>query len=444
MDASQIYDAKRAYHHVTQLAFPRLVGSTGETRAREYIVKQFTKCGLHVRREPFHFTKFPAEVLPRLLSAFFTLIVIAVPLLAERFPAAICMLCFGGLGVVMFFTRWQTWLEKLYDVGTKFRSENIVATNPQNPPGNAAAHSCQNHLTESADEKPNLIFIAHYDTKSQVLPIVVRAAAYGIAICGLMIMAIGSFVRWAYYVSVPLYIVWGIAGLTCFCLLLVQINFTQNRSPGGFDNASGVGVLLEVARVMMARGEKMRFTFLATGAEEYGMCGALRYVQTHAGKHHCNCTAQDEKNGDDETGTSTFIPECPEHLQHPKYVINLDGLGVGNAVGVVTRYGLPPFRTAVKLADALRASGQSRGIQITERYLPVGVGLDSIPIASRGLEAVTLTAAAAGTVALKVHSKRDGGELLNVESLQQVGELIVDVIERIGGSKRETKSPTTP
>jgi hypothetical protein len=55
--------------------------------------------------------------------------------------------------------------------------------------------------------------------------------------------------------------------------------------------------------------------------------------------------------------------------------------------------------------------------------------LDSIPIASRGFETVTLTASGVGGVALKIHSKQDRSELLNVESQQQVGELIVDVVE---------------
>ena len=197
-------------------------------------------------------------------------------------------------------------------------------------------------------------------------------------------------------------IVWSAAGVTAFCLLLLQINFTQNRSPGGFDNASGVGVMLEVARVVMARGEDKPITFLAAGAEEYGMCGALRYVQTHADEYD------------------------PENT----YVINLDGLGVGNAVSVVTCYGIPTVHTADMLAETFRTSGKALGIQVFERYLPIGVGLDSIPIASHGFETVTLTAGDVGRVALKIHSERDTCDLLNTKSLQQVGALIVDVVER--------------
>ena len=160
--------------------------------------------------------------------------------------------------------------------------------------------------------------------------------------------------------------------------------------------------MLEVARVVMARGEKKPITFLAAGAEEYGMCGALRYIQKHANEYDSNTT----------------------------YVINLDGLGAGNGVNVVTRYGIPPVHTTRTLAEMFRTSGESLDIKVSERYLPIGVGLDSIPIASRGFEVVTLTAGDVSSVALKIHSKQDRSDLLDVKSLQQVGVLLTDVIER--------------
>ena len=387
MNANAVYNAKRAYHHITQLAFPRLVGSAGEAKAQDYIVQQFSELGLDVTREPFSFTKFPAEVLPRLLCGLFVPVVLSVPWLGERFPIPVCFTCLLSLSVALLFTQWQKRFEGLYNVGRKYYSENIVATNGRKP----------------NDKTPTLLFVAHYDSKSQVLPIAVRAVAYGIAIVGLtaltLVMVIDVLtVAW----KPPNLTVWSVVGTTTLCLLLLQINFTQNRSPGGFDNASGVGVMLEVARVVMARGEEKFITFLAAGAEEYGMCGALRYAQIHA----------------------------DEYDQENTYVINLDGLGVGNAVSVVTRYGIPTVHTADMLTEMFRTSGKALGIQVFERYLPIGVGLDSIPIASHGFETVTLTAGDVGRVALKIHSERDTCDLLNTESLQQVGALIVDVVER--------------
>ena len=386
MHTSHTYDAARTYDHITQLAFPRLVGSTGEAEAQDYIVQQFKASGLDVSWEPFSFTKFPAEVLPRILSALFVPVVLSVPWFGERFPIPVCVACLLSLSVSMYCTQWHKRFEGLYNIGKRYYSENIIATNG----------------AEQDDNAPTFLFVAHYDSKSQVLPIAVRAIAYGIAIIGLVILTIAMVINVGWGVWLPNVIVWSIAGITTFCLLLLQINLTQNHSPGAFDNASGVAVMLEVARGIVERGERKSVTFLAAGAEEYGMCGALRYVQAHT----------------------------DEYDRENTYVINLDGLGVGNGVSVVTRYGIPPVRTTSALISLFRTSGESLGIQVSERYLPIGVGLDSIPIASRGFETVTVTAGDVGSAALRIHSKRDKSDLLNVESLQQVGELIVDVIER--------------
>ena len=386
MDTNTTYDAKLAYYHITQLAFPRLVDSVGEAEAQDYIVAQFTALGLDVSWEPFSFTKFPAEVLPRILSALFVPVVLFVPWFGERFPLLLCFACLLSLAIALFFTQWQKRLEGLYDVGKRYRTENIIAKNGAKSDGNT----------------PAFLFVAHYDSKSQVLPIAVRAVSCGVAITGLLVLTTLLLIKLLTHVWLPNYILWGVAGITILCLLLLQINLTRNHSPGGFDNASGVGTMLEIARVVMARDEKTPITFLATGAEEYGMCGALRYVQAHADTYNRENT----------------------------YVINLDGLGVGNGVNLVTRYGIPPTRTTRALSDLFQASGEALGIQVSDRYLPIGVGLDSIPIASRGFEVVTLTAGAVGGVALKIHSKQDRSELLNEDSLQQAGELVIDVIER--------------
>ena len=386
MDTHFTYAAARAYKHITQLAIPRLVDSTGESEAQDYIVEQFTALGFDVSWESFSFTKFPAEVLPRIISVLFVPIVLSVPWIGDRFPILVCLACLLSLFIAVFFTQWQKRFEGLYDVGKRLCTENIIATNGRKRDGNT----------------PVLLFVAHYDSKSQTLPIAVRAVSYGIAIIGLVALTVVGVIKVGTGVWLPNYIVWFVAGITVFCLLLLQVNLTENRSPGAFDNASGVGTMLEVARVVMALDEEKPITFLATGAEEYGMCGALRYIQAHA----------------------------DEYDRENTYVINLDGLGVGNGVNIVTRYGVPPVRTTRRLAALFRASGESLGIPVSERYLPIGVGLDSIPIASRGFETVTLMARGVGSVALKVHSKQDQSELLNEESLQRIGELIVDVIKR--------------
>ena len=109
----------------------------------------------------------------------------------------------------MFFTQWHKRLEGLYNVGRKHRTENIIAINDG----------------KRDDNTPVFLFVAHYDSKSQVLPIAVRAVAYGIAIVGLtalttvMVINVAILVWFPDYITLvwlPDFIVWGIAGITVF------------------------------------------------------------------------------------------------------------------------------------------------------------------------------------------------------------------------------------
>ena len=106
-------------------------------------------------------------------------------------------------------------LEWLYDVGKAYSSKNIIATDS---PASAARF--------------DLIFVAHYDSKSQVLPIAVRAVCYWVAGAGLIGLTLLTIIQIPLQGRLPSPLIWSIGGCVCFCLLLLQFNFTQNRSPG--------------------------------------------------------------------------------------------------------------------------------------------------------------------------------------------------------------------
>ncbi len=380
------FDAQQAYHHIVQLAHPRAVGSAGESRARAYIVAQFTRLGLNVEQERFDFSLFLAEVLPRLISVAYTVGIIAACWMTPRQPLYASFLCVGMLLIALSLTRWQKKLEWLYGVGKTHNSENIVATSAS-PTGGTS----------------DLIFVAHYDSKSQVLPIGVRALCYCIAIGGLIGLTLLVLIQHTLNVQVSPFLIWAIGVPICSCLTLLQFNFTQNRSPGAFDNASGVGVLLELARCLTENpwSHMMHLTFLSSGAEEYGMCGALRYVQQHATDYNPNRT----------------------------YVVNLDGVGAAGRLTLVTSYGIPPVVTSRKLGSAIVACGQEIGVEVSEVYSPAGIGSDQLPIASRGFETVTLSSGGFGKAAFKIHSKRDGIDLVHQDALQRVGDVLVRFVQ---------------
>ena len=392
------FDAQRAYHHIAQLAFPRAVGSTGESKARTYIVEQLSRFGLHVDEEAFQFTLFPAEFLPRLVSAVFTVAVIIVCWIVTSHPIYASLLCMSLLLISLALTRWKRSLEWLYNVGKMHASTNIIG-----------------RTNTSSEAILDLIFIAHYDSKSQILPIAVRALCYCVAVVGMIGLTLLTILQIPFHNRLPSLLIWGVGGCICLCLTLLQFNFTQNRSPGAFDNASGVGVLLELAQSLIKSKSadtefshaNIRLTFLSPGAEEYGMCGALRWIQRHAHEYHPDRT----------------------------YVINLDGVGATGKITLITRYGLPPLVTSKRLGRRIRECGAEIGIDVSEIYSPAGVGYDGIPIASRGFETVTLSAGGFGGATMKIHSKRDGIDLIDQDSLQRVGDLIVHFVNVLNPRK---------
>ena len=123
------FDAHRAYRHIEQLAFPRLAGSAGERKARDYILNELTSQGYTVTREVFTYSRFPAEALPQLIAIVSIAGVASACLFYERYPLVAGALCLALILVVFVFTRWQKSLERLYDVGKQWQSENIVARN---------------------------------------------------------------------------------------------------------------------------------------------------------------------------------------------------------------------------------------------------------------------------------------------------------------------------
>ena len=131
------------------------------------------------------------------------------------------------------------------------------------------------------------------------------------------------------------------------------------------------------------------------------MCGALRYIQQHATDYDPNQT----------------------------YVVNLDGIGAVGKLTLITSYGIPPVVTSKTLGSAIVASGKEIGVEVSEVYSPAGIGSDQLPIASRGFETVTLSSGGFGKAAFKIHSKRDGIDLIHQDALQRVGDVLVRFVK---------------
>jgi hypothetical protein len=265
------FDGIQALHYAEQIVFPRKTGTDGHVKAAEKIIGMLHELGCKVEEEDFSillppwvwFNGFPFISLILLGGTRFAFK--QNPLLAFIL-ATVSLLWMMGWD--RFWTRFGGCIVS-ESSSRGIRSKNILATFP------------------GLEGKRPLFFVTHYDSKSQCLNLFTRA------VCLLLgSLSAGIFSLW---VLISVSRAWmGCTSVTlptwiqgCFFLtvgLNVLFIFTRNGndSDGAVDNASGVGVLLEVAKILRENSPKNIFpVFLFTDAEEFGLLGSLMFQRKH-------------------------------------------------------------------------------------------------------------------------------------------------------------------
>lgn len=179
--------------------------------------------------------------------------------------------------------------------------------------------------------------------------------------------------------------------------LLVGAHYdTVVGSPGANDNASGVAVLLELARVLAARPARLPVVFVAFGAEEgrpgpqqQSIVGSRNYAQ----------------------GLS------PEAAGNVAAMINLDMIGRGDAL-------LSTLRLNMKRGVHQRMLGIAGHLGVPAREHLTPQVSDSVPFASRGIETGWLWTG----VEPSYHSPLDTPEKIEPETLDWAGRLTLATI----------------
>jgi Zn-dependent M28 family amino/carboxypeptidase len=237
--------------------------------------------------------------------------------------------------------------------------------------------------------------MAHYDTKSQLLPTGLRVAcvvAVTAAACALAAIALMPPIFLAPFSGT-------LAALALAALVLLLANLTGNRSPGALDNATGVATLLELARSFRPTADsRLELHWVATGAEELALDGARAFVR----RHEAWCR------------------------QRPTLFVNLDSIGAGDRILLA---GEP---AALALAHAAAAE-----LDLPAARLRVlGAGMDHEPFAACGLPAVSLLGDVVAA-SLRLHSRRDTLDRVDLDALDRAARLA----ERIAHNWAERHQP---
>jgi hypothetical protein len=389
-----------ALAYARALARPRRVGTGADEEVAKEIAARLEQWGYRVERQPFRFstalTVFGAlEILTGqllILAVFWSwgmaawvsilpsvLLLLMLPLLGRlnRWVRANSI----AAGDAEARTPWSSWLGRL---GRGYQALNLVADVPAAPDDSSL---------------PCLMLVAHYDSKSQGLPLGLRLVLFTLAIASAALFGGLSLLRIALPAWTPVAALAGLAAMLSAVPLLLGLQ-TGNASPGAIDNASGVGLALHLAEKLSQHSglsEKLHVMVLLTSAEEFGLLGATAYVRVHEAELRARAGAGG------------------------LYVLNLDGVG---AQGKLYLAGGENSR----LPRLIRQAGAQLDIPIG-KFVLGGALFDHLPFGEAGFQALTLMTV--GRASWWVHTPHDSADKLDVQGFRQAGEIVWEVAERL-------------
>lgn len=331
-------------HFARLAASPRPTGGPAIADARADCAIELHRLGFIVREEPFEYSafagRFGAPSFGLLLPAAATLAVVV----ANRGAADV-----PWLAIVI--------------IGLAIAAAIGLALGVSNAP--VMRRAGVNIEATRGPSPAKLWLVAHLDSKSQPVPMLVRVAGVVVLAVGLVGVALSLLVRPSAAVA-ALVVAW-VGGLP------LMLSVVGERSAGALDNASGVAAVLDAAAAL---SPALPIGVLISDAEELSLAGARAWARSRPAGVALNCDSID------------------------------DG---GPLTAMFTRR--RPSRLLSTLAEASAASKETLRIR---RLLP-GILTDSVALADAGWETLTLSRGTLRTL-LRIHTSRD-----NLQSMRGVG-----------------------
>ena len=308
--------------HVESLAFNRGASTIGETKAIDYIEKELNSVNIDSQYEYFHWTG-PTRILMRVSY----LIIVTYLLLSRLF---LLLILYVVIKVSFERTRQMTLIKKE-------SSKNIFTKIP---------------AKEETFKRPVVIFSAHYDSISanisyrfQVFIFLIYRLIIGFYICIIFILSIWLTLDLFFIYSLPTDIIILVSILSLFGIAtsipILYLVFNEKPSSSSIDNASGVAILIELAKLFKKNPlEKFDIYFIWTGAEEWGLKGSKKFCSDH------------------------FLHLNEEYDLNKSININIDM--VGTYIGLLDKVGFPLKKRLNKnLNNIIEATANSLNIPIT-------------------------------------------------------------------------------
>ncbi|MFX1570328.1 MAG: M28 family metallopeptidase [Promethearchaeota archaeon] len=276
-----MYDENAALNHVKSLAFTRLAATDGEIKTTNYIRKELDKENIEINEESFKWTKTSSKLRKLIFLWIFIVLTIDEILLFIPTFTWIILPLYGLFftGLILIGKIAYDYTKSIY-IGKKKESKNIITTI---------------QAKDLYPKRPVIIFSAHHDSVSSnfaynmIKPLYISMILLFLSSLLLnLIISIWSIIVAFRTIQIDSVYIW-IRNISLFIgiILLTEIfiNFFSkktNKSFGSIDNASGVSILIELAKLIKKNPlEKTDVIFLWCGAEEMGLWGSKQYCNNH-------------------------------------------------------------------------------------------------------------------------------------------------------------------
>jgi hypothetical protein len=238
-----------------------------------------------------------------------------------------------------------------------------------------------NLVATRGDGRPRRWIVAHLDTKSQGHSMAGRLVAVWSALLATGALSVLAALRLQGPVA-PLWLGLG-GGLALVAALLARRGTLKGRSQGARDNGTGVTAALAAAELAPPGS----LGILITGAEEFGLVGARVYAR------------------------------LTPHLQDSEF-INVDTVDQEGLLYLVCHNA-----RGERLARSLEPVLSRIGLPLKRRRLPLGIFVDSAPLARAGAPAMTIGRLTWRTLRL-IHTPADTPDDLSLDTAMLVGRAI--------------------
>lgn len=330
--------------------------------------------GLAAREVPFEFSQWPGRFGIPLIAGWLLLAVLTIYVVARFTQDSVNAAGLGNFtmlaGLVFGHKRRQSATKKM------------------------AAYRTTSSNLEAARGNPRVWLVAHLDSKSQSIPMLVRIVSH-VALIALLFIAIAAgFVTNFGWIESPHFGL--LAGVAFFVALPSLLCFVGNKSPGALDNATGVAAVLLAARLV---SPQKSFGVLITSGEELDLAGARAWAPPSA------------------DGGFALLPSKP-------MMINCDT--VDDAGTFRCMYVSRPH----KLGMAAEKAAKKLGLGLRMGKVIPGIITDSMAFEAAGLPSVTLSRGTLQTLA-RLHTSGDSPDRLTGSGAAAAALMLAQMVEEL-------------